>query len=110
MNEFLRNAVRTQRGLEDEFSSVGNLRGKNEMVTDCHLVPQYVYAESVHHVFCTNAGMKSFLDERGYKLEKLKDETLHSYDVRRLLDEDVIRLINEVYGKDFELCKEFVMI
>ena len=125
MNEFIRNGVRTQRGVNDQYSeellgkagSESNLRGggtqtaaKVEMLTDCHLVPQSVYTKSIHHVFCTMKPMKEFIEGRGYQLEKLRDETLHKYKVEELLDDDVIKLINEVYSEDFDLCDDFTMI
>ena len=109
MNEFLRNAIRTQRGVEDEHSVVGN-RKSNRMVTDCHFVPQHIYTQSVHHVFCSLPPLKKFLASRGYELDKLRDENLNEYDARAMLDDDVIELINELYREDFALCDEFEMI
>lgn len=80
------------------------------MMTDCHMVPQFVYAESIHHVFCRNSQLKSFLSERGYQLDKLKDSIGNQYVPTKWLEDDVIELINTVYRKDFDLCDDFVMI
>ena len=103
MNEFFRKAVSTQT----------ERRSSYEMMTDCHLIPQHIYTQSIDHVFCDMPAMKAFLAQGGYDIEaksKLKDSTLHKYDVEKLLDRDVIDLINDVYSEDFDLCDDFQMI